>query len=68
MKNVHIKKSLKKDIIYYLDSKMYLSLYFNIYNDESDTTEWLIWSDLIWYFIEWLLFSQTSVVEMMVHL
>ena len=39
MKNVHIKKSLKKDIIYYLDSKMYLSLYFNIYNDESDTTE-----------------------------
>ena len=42
MKNVHIKKSLKKDVIYYLDSKMYLSLYFNIYNNESDTTERLI--------------------------
>ena len=32
MKKVHIKKNLKKRI-YYLDSKMYLSLYFNIYND-----------------------------------
>ena len=42
MKNVYIKKSLKKDVIYYLDSKMYLSLYFNIYNNESDTTVRLI--------------------------
>ena len=32
MKMVHIKKILKKNIVYYLDSKMYLSLYFNIYD------------------------------------
>ena len=45
------KKIFKNDVIYYLDSKMYLSLYFNIYNDELDTTERLIWSDLIWYIL-----------------
>ena len=54
MKKVHIKKNLKKRI-YYLDSKMYLSLYFNIYNDV-----YILSSDFF--------FSQTSVVELMVHL